>query len=415
MKRNLKRITSRERKYVEEVLRSQFRSRSGSAMTKRLELQFAKKFESNFAISFSNGTATMHATLEAMGVGANDEVIVPPLTMASTTFAVLHANATPVFADVDRSNFQISVDSVRSRISERTKAVIAVSLFGSSPDLERLRHLCEERGLFLIEDNAECYLSRIDGRLVGTFGHAASYSFQSSKHITSGEGGMIICQDEDLADRIRKVQSLGYAGVGAKTAKITKEEIQHPDYARHTSMGWNYRLGELNAAVALGQLERIDELVRSRVFAGEQFTQATAGFEEILRPQTTLPGHSHSFWTWAGLLNTDIVSWESFRAQFIANGGDSFYGAWRLTYMEPMMQNTNLLGREKFINPSILDTYKKGLCPEAEFVQPRMVQLRTNYWRKAQALYQAHVLRNTLEQISRGITSRADLPLQPKV
>lgn len=405
MKRDPKRITSREKLYVRKVLKAQFQSSSGSVMTTRLESKFSTKFESQFAISFSNGTATMHAALEAMGIGNGDEVIVPPLTMAATTFAVLHANATPVFADIDRETFQISVDSVKSRITQHTKAVIAVSLYGSAPDLRRLRELCDTHGLFLIEDNAECYLARINDKLVGTFGHAASYSFQSSKHITSGEGGMIICQDQDLAERIRKVQSLGYAGVGATKAKISKEEIQHPSYARHTTMGWNYRLGELNAAVALGQLERLDELVNARLFAGEQFNRAIESFENILRPQATLPGHSNSFWTWAGLLNTELISWESFRERFISNGGDRFYGAWKLTYLEPMMQNKSLLGREKFIRPSILKSYRKGLCPEAEFVQPRIVQLRTNYWRRADAINQARVLRATLKQISQEFTS----------
>lgn len=369
-------------------------------MTQKLEREFARRFESNYAISFVNGTATMHATLEAMGIGIGDEVIVPPLTMAATTFAVLQANATPIFADVDTDSFQIDVDSVAAQITPATKAVIAVSLYGSAPDLPRLRKLCDERGLFLIEDNAECYLSTIGHKMVGTFGHAASYSFQSSKHVTSGEGGMVICQDEDLADRIRRVQSLGYAGVGAKEPKISKEVIQNPNYSRHMMMGWNYRLSEVNAAIALGQVQRLNKLLRVRTRAAELFSDAVEGYTHVLRPQAVLPDHTHSYWTWAAVLDTDRITWEGFRKRFMDNGGDGFYAAWKLTYMEPMFTQLNLLGRERLLSQTAIQSYKPGACPQAEFLQPRLVQLKTNYWRESEARAQAQILRRTLKQIS---------------
>lgn len=405
MKRRVRRISSLEKKYLDEVLKSGFRSRHGSVMTRRLEAEFARRFESKFAISFSNGTATMHAALEALGVGLGDEVIVPPLTMASTTFAVLHANATPVFADIDPHSFQIDVDSVLSNITPNTKAVIAVALFGAAPDLERLRRVCDERNLYLIEDNAECYQAKIGEKLVGTFGHVSSYSFQSSKHITSGEGGILLCQDETLADTIRRVQSLGYAGVGARSAKISKETIQNPNYERHTTMGWNYRLGELNAAVALGQVERLDILTEVRRFSGERFNDANRGFEWLLTPQALLPHQTHSYWTWAAVLNTELISWDDFRKIFTDNGGHGFYGAWRLTYQEPMFRNRTLLGREKFIEASRLEGYADGLCPAAESVQPRLVQLRTNYWKRSESVLQARALQKTLKQIANMVTT----------
>lgn len=393
------RVSGNELNYLTEVLDGGFRSSSGSKFTKRLESLFKETFESEFAISFCNGTATMHAALEAAGVGIGDEVIVPPLTMSATTFAVLHANATPIFADVDPSTYQISVDSVLSRITKRTKAIIAVALYGLAADLTRLRKVCDDYGIFLLEDNAECYLSTVNGQLVGTFGDAASYSFQSSKHLTSGEGGMIICKSEELADKIRRVQSLGYAGVSASAAKISKADIQSPDYSRHISMGWNYRLAELPAAVALAQLERIQELVSARVFAGEAFTKAVSGYEHLLAPQTIPEGQTHSYWTWVAALNTSVIPWSTFREKFIRLGGDAFYGAWKLTYLEPMFTNRNLLGREKFLSRRALRHYRSAPCPVAEELQPRLVQLKTNYWNSQDALTQSEILRSVLKEI----------------
>jgi len=391
------RTDGNEAKYLLEVLSTEFRSSSGSKMTKRLETKFAEVFDSNFAISFSNGTATMHAALEAAGVGPGDEVIVPPLTMSSTTFAVLQANATPIFADVDLDTFQISAESIRSNINPKTKAVITVSLFGLAPDLVQIRKICDESGLFLLEDNAECYLSEIDGKKVGTFGDAASYSFQSSKHLTSGEGGMVICNDEALADKIRRIQSLGYAGVSASAPKISKNDIQHPDYSRHVSMGWNYRLGELPAAVALAQLERIDELVGARVEAAQEYNKAVEGFEHILTPQLTPSSHTNSYWTWTGALNLEIVSWEDFRRKFLELGGAPFYAAWKLTYLEPMFAERKLLGREKFVSDEILDRYSLGLCPNAEWLQKRICAFKTNLWTDSERHEQARALRATLD------------------
>lgn len=391
------RISDRERMYVAQVLDSEFRSSSGAVMMKRLEWAFAERFGTSYAISFINGTATMHAALEALHLSPGDEVIVPPLTMSATTFAVLQANATPIFADVEEDTFQISASDVQSKITSRTKAVITVGLYGLSPDMDAIRDACKSKGIRIIEDNAECFLGTYKGRIAGTSGDCASFSFQSSKHMTSGEGGMIITDDSDLADEIRRIQSLGYAGVGAATAKITKKDIQNPDYMRHTMMGWNYRMPELCAAVALGQLEHLDELVSRRISVAQQFGEVAASYPELLTPQYTPPECTNSYWTWVCKLNTDIVSWLDFRDTFVSNGGDGIYSAWQLTYLEPMFAQLNLLGRERFIERDILESYASGLCPVAERLQPMLLQFKTNYWQYDLVQNQVKALRATLE------------------
>jgi perosamine synthetase len=391
-----RRVFGNELKYVEEVLATEFRSSSGSVMMRRFEQAFAKRFDSTYAISFVNGTATMHAALEAMGIGPGDEVIVPPLTMSATTFAVLQANATPVFADVDPRTFQIDPKSIAERVTPRTRAIITVALYGLSPDMDPIMAIADQHRLQVIEDNAECFLGTYKGRLVGTLGHCSSFSFQSSKHLTSGEGGIVLTEDLELAENIRKVQSLGYAGVSATKGKITKKDIQDPGYSRHVTMGWNYRMPELCCAVALAQTENMDALVQRRVEVARIFDEATREFHDWFTPQYVGPEYTNSWWTWVTRLDTDRVGWHTFRDRFLENGGDGVYAAWKLTYLEPMFTSLNLLGRERFISPENLAKYKPGLCPVAEQLQMRLVQFKTNYWDIARAHQQAEILRRTL-------------------
>jgi perosamine synthetase len=391
-----KRIFGNELKYLREVIRHEFSTSSGSKMMRLLEKKFAKIFKSKHAISFVNGTATMHAALEAMGVGKNDEVIVPPLTMSSTAFAVLQANATPVFADIDLETFLIDPKSVKKLITKKTKAIITVALYGLSPDIDKIRKLSNK--IKIIEDNAECFLGKYKNQLVGTLGDCASFSFQSSKHITSGEGGMLITSDEALANKIRKVQSLGYIGLSSKKSKIDKNKLLNPDYDRHYCLGWNYRMPELCSAVALAQLENINILVSRRVEAAKLFQKKSRLYNNWFVPQKTPKNCKHSYWTWAVKLESNRISWEAFTNKFKYFGGDNIYAAWKLSYKEPVFKNLRFLRREEFISRKNLKNYsKKNLCPNAEYLQPRMLQFKTNYWKIEDMYKQANVLEKTLK------------------
>ena len=339
----MERITDLERRYVLEVLDGQFRTSAGSSMTRRLEERFVAVFGCRYAISFINGTATMHAALAAAGIGPGDEVIVPPLTMASTAFAVLHAGAVPVFADVDPDTWTLAPASVAAAVTPRTRGIIPVAIYGLSPDMDPLMALAARHDLFVLEDDAQCFLGTYQGRVVGSLGHAASFSFQSSKHMTSGEGGMITTNDAGLAERIRRFNSLGYAAVGAAAGKgkITRETIQDPAYERHASVGWNYRLPELCAAVALAQTERLQELVAARVRAARLYAEAAHGCA-WLAPQAVPDGYGHAYWTYVLKLDSQgAFTWYDFRAKYRELGGDGIYAAWQLTYLEPAFRGRN--------------------------------------------------------------------------
>ena len=392
-----KRIFGNEEKYIKKVINSEFRASTSAEMLKSFESAFANKFNVKHAIGFVNGTATMHASLEAWGIGKGDEVIVPPLTMASTSFAVLQANATPVFADVDRRTFQISPSSIEKKITSKTKAIITVSLFGLSPDMDPIIKLAKKYKLKLLEDNAECYLGKYKGRIVGTIGDCASYSFQNSKHLTSGEGGVIITNDSQFADKLRKVQSLGYANVSAESGKVTKDTIQDPNYSRHVTLGWNYRMPELCCAVALAQVENIEILVNRRIQVANLFYKISKSFHDWFVPQLIPNNCESSYWTWVVLLERDDINFNIFRDKFKSMGGDGIYAAWKLTYDEPAFINTNFLNREQFISKKNLTGYKNNPCPIAKYIQPRLLCFKTNYWDFNKAKKQANILYKTLE------------------
>jgi perosamine synthetase len=395
------RFSDLERNYVLKVLEDGFRTSRNSEFNNRLEKAFCELFGTRFAIGHVNGTATLHTALASAGVGPGDEVVVPPLTMSSTALAVLQNGSIPVFADVDERTFNLSADSLEKCIGPRTKAVISVALYGLPPDYDSLMAVCRKHRIALIEDNAESFLSRYKGKMIGTFGAFSSFSFQASKHLTAGEGGMLLTDDIDLANVARRFSSLGYAGVSATQGKITREDIQNPQYSRHVSLGFNYRMSELCAAAVLGQLERAETLVALRIRVAQMFDRVVCA-TKIATPQLVPSNCTHSYWTYAFYLHTQKpeADWYRFRRLFLRNGGDGFYAAWKLSYHEPLFQDQiqSLSGIEQ--------DYKKVLCPRAEFLQPRMVQLKTNYWQEEEAIRQAEILGKTLEEFGRGEDAR---------
>lgn len=389
----MERISELEKQYVLEALKNEFNTSLNSIFNNKLEKQFAETFHVRYAIGHINGTATLHSSLAALGVKPGDEVRAPLLTMSSTALAVLHNGSVPVFADVDQKSFNISAQSIEKCVTKKTRAMITVALYGLSPDYDEILKICRRHHISLIEDNAQSFLSMYKGKLVGEYGDFSSFSFQASKHLTSGEGGMLITNNETFANNARRFSSLGYAGVSATQGKITRNDIQDPSYNRHVSLGFNYRMSEITAAVLLGQLERSHELVQQRIAAAKCFDRALEG-SQLLRRQHTPEDYKNSYWTYAVVLETKNpeIDWYRFRELFHKNGGDGYYAAWKLSYMEPLFQN------EVQLSNGVWQKYASGLCSNAEYLQPRMIQLKTNYWNITEAEKQADILRKTIRE-----------------
>ena len=180
--------------------------------------------------------------------------------------------------------------------------------------------------------------------------------------------------------------------MSAKQGKITRNDIQDPNYSRHVSLGFNYRLSEVNAAVVLGQLERAQELVDQRVKVATIFDEALEG-KNLLTRQAEPYGYKNSYWAYSATLNTDNpqIDWYRFRDLFQRNGGDGFYAAWKLSYNEPLFKN------EIQNQDGVWQKYDKNLCPISEYLQPRMIQFKTNYWDLSEAESQAEILNKTIK------------------
>jgi len=398
MKPNIKRIGEKEVAYVKEVLDSDFRGPRDTKMLRRAEEAFSKRLGVGYSVGHMNGTATLHSALFAAEVRAGDEVIVPPLTMTATTMAVLQADAVPVFADVVEETFQIDPKSIEKLITPRTKAIITVALYGLSPDMDPIMELAKKHNIAVIEDNAQCFLGEYKGKIAGTIGHYSSFSFQSSKHLTAGEGGMVCTNDVEAADRVRRFSVLGYASVSAKAGKISKDDIQNPNYPRHASMGYNYRMPDLCAAVVLGQIERMDELVQRRIDVANLFLEAMKGCDWLV-PQYTPKEYKNVYWGLAVRLVDAPVTWVDFRKKFMELGGDGIYAAWKLSYLEPMFETMDFSGKESVIKATYkgtLQEYTRGLCPVAEKVQQQILAFKTNYWDWGRAVKQADILQKTI-------------------
>jgi len=387
------------RRYIKEALDSGLQGE----FTERLEKEFAAYFDTEYAVGVNTGTSALHVCLYAMGIGNGDEVIVPPVTMSAPSFAALYLGGVPVYADVNPDTFLIDPESVREQITPQTKAILPVHIYGLPCDMDPIMEIAAEHDLHVLEDCAECFLGEYEGKTAGTIGDMSIFSFERSKHMTSGEGGMVLTDDAELAERARKFSNLGYSTLRADGASVksdtNRNEFQRPSFERHKLVGHNYRLPELCAAMVLAQLERLDELVERRRRIAELYEDAIEGCE-WLTPQVVPDGRTNAYWTYT--MRVAGVSWEEFREVFLDEGGHCFHGAWKLNYLEPALRGRSL-GENGL-------TYEEGLCPTAERLQPTLIQLKTNYLDLDDAEAQARVLERTVERIETEVEPEATSP-----
>jgi perosamine synthetase len=405
LRKTIPRVAPLAYEYVRKVLDFGFHNAHSVGMTGRLERQWAERFGQTFGIAHCNGTATMQSALLAAGVGVGDEVIVPAFTVFSTPAAVLQCNAVPIVVDVDPDTWTMSVDAVRQHITPRTRAIIPVSICGLPPDLDPLMQLAEQHGLVLIEDNAQCVVGQYHGRVAGSIGHFASFSFQASKTVTCGDGGILICSDDALALAARKAATLGFKDLTVKPGNnVVSEQLRcQPDYQRHDRLGWNQRLPEIACAVALAELERIDELTEMRTYSARAWEQVVRDCSWLV-PQRTPDGYVNAYWTYTVRIARDDIVWSDLLATFIDLGGDGFYGAYQPAHLEPVFANLNAaVDQSPDRYPHLagrLPRYQRGMCPVWERIQPRVLMLKTNYFDTDQADRQAEILAQTIKRFA---------------
>jgi perosamine synthetase len=319
------------------------------------------------------------------------------------TTATMHANAVPVFADVNPKTFTMDPEDLARKITPKTKAIITVAIYGLSPDMDPIMEIAQRHHIPVIEDNAQAVLSYYPkGRMLGTIGDMASFSFENTKHISCGEGGMIVTDNEAYAEMVRKIGGHGFKNLKADEGRIrlNQDVFQNPHYKRHDVLGWNYRLSEFNAAIALAQLERVEKLVDLRIKSANLFIDAMKTCDYLV-PQEIPDGYVNSYYTLGVVYegqDSIRVSWEEFRKAYIEAGGDGIYGGWSVPYLEPMMVTRQFAQRCPGIYENI--SYPRGLCPVAERIQPKIMQFKTNYRDVELAERKADILRKVIKRFA---------------
>ena len=397
---NPSKYVGNELKYLEKVLNGESWSATEGSWTIGLEREFAKVIGTKYAVASNSGTSTLHACLEAVGVGAGDEVISPALTVIMDSTATFHANAIPVYCDVDENTFLMDPDDLEKKITPKTKAIISVAIYGLSPDYDRIMDIAKRHKIPVIEDNAQTMLSKYKGRVLGTIGDMASFSFENAKHLSCGEGGIIVTDDEALAEKARKIGGHGFKNLRAADGrvKLNQEVFQDPNYKRHDTLGWNYRMPEFTAAVAYAQLERVEDLVNMRKEVAKIFIDVCDDCDYLV-PQYVPDECDNSYFSLGikYLGEEQIgVTWQDFRREYVNMGGDGFYGAWSVPYLEPMIAERQFVHRLPEIYKDVY--YEEGLCPVAEKIQKQLMQFKTNYRDIELAKKKAEVLHNLIRK-----------------
>ncbi len=279
-------LSGKERIYVEECLKTNWISSKGRFIH-AFEEQFAHYCGCRHGIATTSGTSALHLALAALGVKKGDEVIVPAFTMAASVFAVLYTGATPVLVDADPESWTMDVSEVEAKISSRTRAIMPVHIYGHPCDVDPLRDLAEGHDLYLIEDAAEAHGAEYRGRRVGGLGHIGCFSFYANKIITTGEGGMVVTNDDKVAELARRLRDQAYS----------------PDRRfLHTHVGFNYRMTNIQAAIGLAQLEQIDVLLAARKRNAALYNQRLRSLPGIALPPQK-PWAANVYWMYGILVD----------------------------------------------------------------------------------------------------------------
>jgi perosamine synthetase len=290
-------LDGNEEKYLVECIRTGWISSEGPFVA-RFEEQFAARVGRKHGIAVANGSVALDVAVTALGLGPGDEVIMPTSTIISCAAAIVRAGATPVLVDCEPDTWNMSVPAVESRITRRTRAIMVVHIFGLPVDMDPLLALASKHGLKVIEDAAELIGQTYRGRPCGSFGELSTFSFYPNKHVTTGEGGMVVTDDAALAARCRQLRNLCF-----------KPEQRFV----HDELGWNFRMTNLQAALGVAQLERLETSVAIKRRLGARYDKLLADIRGLQLPVVRTPFAENIYWVY-GVVLEDAVPFDAKQA-----------------------------------------------------------------------------------------------------
>lgn len=284
-------ITAKEKKAVLEVLNTS----SLSLGKKYIEFQnaLAKFAGVKYAVVCNSGTSALHMIVRALRIKEGDEVITTPFSFVASANCILYEKAKPVFVDVDKNTFNIDVSKIEEKITQRTKAIIAVDVFSHPAEWDALQKIAKKHNLFLIEDSAEALGSVYRGKQCGSFGDAGVFAFYPNKQITTGEGGAVLTNDKHIAELCQSMTNQG-------------RKVEDEKWLEHVRLGYNYRLDEMSAALGIVQLKRINEIIKKRKKVAGLYSKKLAHIEGVRVPYSA-PGSDMSWFVYVVVLSEELA------------------------------------------------------------------------------------------------------------
>lgn len=283
-------LNGNEKRYLMECIDTGWISSEGPFVS-RFEEGFAARSGRRHGIAVANGSVALDVAVAALGIGSGDEVILPSFTIISCAAAIVRAGATPVVVDSDPATWNMDVGQIEAKITPRTRAIMAVHIYGLPVDMDPVLALAEQYGLYVIEDAAEAIGLTYKGRPCGSMGHLSAVSFYPNKHVTSGEGGMVLANDPQLAERCRSLRNLCF---------IPARRFVHEE------LGWNFRMTNLQAAVGLAQLERLDEHLVLKHEMGAHYDRLLADLPGVQLPLAETAYAKNDYWVYGLVLDDDV-------------------------------------------------------------------------------------------------------------
>lgn len=331
-------LNGNEKKYLCECIDTGWISSEGP-FVKEFEQKMSAAVDRKYGIAVSNGTAALEVAVQALGIGEGDEVIMPAFTIISCAMAVTKLGALPVLVDSDPCTWNMNIDEIEAKITDRTKAIMAVHLYGLPVEMNKLLELAKKYHLKVIEDAAEMHGQTYCGKLCGSFGDISTFSFYPNKHITTGEGGMIVTDDEELADRCRTLRNLCF-----------RQDVRYV----HDEISDNYRFTNLQAAVGLAQLERLNEFVERKREMGRYYTDRLKDVRGLTLPIEKTDYADNIYWVYGIVLNQDIQADNGKVQKLLAEEGIGCRTFFWCMHEQPVYRKRGMFVNEVYPNAEYL-------------------------------------------------------------
>lgn len=325
-------LNGNEKKYLAECIDTGWISSEGPFVT-QFEQQFAARMGRKYGVAVCNGSVAIDAAILALGLGHGHEVIMPTFTIISCAAAVIRAGATPVLVDADRDTWNMDVSQIEAKITPKTRAILVVHIYGLPVDMDPVLTIAKKHDLKIIEDAAEMHGQTYKGRPCGSFGDISTFSFYANKHITTGEGGMIVTDNEELAEKCRSLRNLCF---------VPGKRFLHYE------LGFNFRMTNLQGAMGVAQLERLDEFIAIKRRMGARYTELLRDVEQITLP-VAKTGYAHNVYWVYGIMLKPGYGWDSDKA--MAALGKAGIGTrpffWNM-HEQPVFNKMGLFLNEKY-------------------------------------------------------------------